>query len=292
MDELEQSADLPNSDAAHTAAAEEHEQQAEQHEQQSGDPDSQEQPEEDDEIEVDGKKFVMPKSAAEKLKAERLMHADYTRKTQEVAETRKQTEAEREQVKQAAAQQQQFIKEIAKVHAIDDQLEQYKALDWNKLSDEDPVGAQKLHFQYQALQQQRQQAAEAVTTKQNEHALVEQQATAKQLQEAEAYVQREVPGWTPERGAVVNDYIQAQGVKLDQATAKAIFANPALIKIFDQAEKFGQLLKKQTAKPSTPAAPPAPVTRVSAARASAKVDPAKMPVDDWMAQRNKQVRGR
>ncbi len=291
MDELEQSAELPNSDAAQTAAAEEHEQQAEQHEQQSDDAASQEQAEEDDEIEVDGKKFVMPKSAAEKLKAERLMHADYTRKTQEVAETRKQIEAEREQVKQAAAQQQQFIKEIAKVHAIDDQLEQYKALDWNKLSDEDPVSAQKLHFQFQALQQQRNQAAEAVAQKQNEHALNEQQATAKQVQEAEAYVQREIQGWTPERGAVVNDYIQAQGVKLDQATAKAIFANPALIKIFDQAEKFGQLLKKQSAKPSTPAAPPAPVTRVSAARASAKVDPAKMPVDDWMAQRNKQVRG-
>lgn len=292
MDELEQSAELPNSDAAHTAAAEEHEQQADQHEQQSDDAASQEQAEEDDEIEVDGKKFVMPKSAAEKLKAERLMHADYTRKTQEVAETRKQIEAEREQVKQAAAQQQQFIKEVAKVHAIDDQLEQYKGIDWNKLSDEDPVAAQKLHFQYQALQQQRHQAAEAVTKAQDEHALVEQQATAKQLQEAEAYVQREVPGWTPERGAVVNDYIQAQGVKLDQATAKAIFANPALIKIFDQAEKFGQLLKKQTAKPAAPAAPPAPPTRVSASRASAKVDPDKMSTEQWMKHRAEQLRKR
>lgn len=291
MDELEQSAELPNSDAAHAAAAEDHEQQAQNHDD-NVDLDSQEHTEEDEEIDIDGKKFALPKSAAAKLQAERLMQADYTRKTQEVADSRKAIEAEREQVKQAAAQQQQFIKEIAKVHAIDDQLEQYKALDWNKLSDEDPVGAQKLHFQYQALQQQRHQAAEAVAQKQNEHALNEQQATAKQVQEAEAYVQREIQGWTPERGAVVNDYIQAQGVKLDQATAKAIFANPALIKIFDQAEKFGQLLKKQVAKPAAPTAPPAPVTRVSAARASAKVDPAKLPVGDWMAQRNKQVRGR
>lgn len=291
MDELEQSAELPNSDAAHTAAAEEHNQQADNHDD-NVDPDSQEQPEEDEEIDIDGKKFALPKSAAERLKSERLMQADYTRKTQEVADSRKAIEAEREQVKQAAAQQQQFIKEIAKVHAIDDQLEQYKALDWNKLSDEDPVGAQKLHFQFQALQSERQNAANAVAQKQNEHALNEQQATAKQIQDAEAYVQREIPGWKPERAAELNEYASKLGVKLDQATARTIVQNPAFLLMMDKAEKFDQLVKKQTAKPSTPAAPPAPVTRVSAARASAKVDPDKMSTEQWMKHRTEQLRKR
>lgn len=291
MDEMEQPVEQLDSDAA-AAAAEEHEQAADQDDQQANDPNSQEQPEEEDEIEVDGKKFVMPKSAAEKLKAERLMHADYTRKTQEVAATRQQVEAEREQVKQAAAQQQQFIKEVAKVHALDDQLEQFKQVDWDALSDQDPVAAQKLSFQYQKLQQARNEAAEAVTQKQNEHALAEERAFATQAQEAEAYVQREIPGWTPERANAVNQFALSQGLKLDQPMAKLIIQQPALIKLLDKAEKFDQLEKKQATKPKTPAPPPAPPTRVGAARASAKVDPAKIPTADWMEQRNKQLRSK
>lgn len=256
------------------------------------DPDLVDPIEEDEEIEIGDKKFALPKSAAERLKSERMMQADYTRKTQEVAETRKAIEAEREQVRQQAAQQQQYIKEVAKVHALDDQLEQYSKLDWNALSDQDPIGAQKLHFQYQALQQQRQQAAEAVAQKQSEHALAEQQTTAKQVQDAEAYVQREITGWTPERAAKVSAFAVAEGVKLDAATAKVLIQNPALLKIMHKAELFDQLAKKQTTKSPTPAAPPAPVTRVGASRATAAKDPSKMSDAEWLAARQEKQRKR
>jgi len=290
MDELEQSAELPNSDAAHDAAAEEHDQAADQHDDQA-DSGSQEEAEEDEEIEIGGKKVAMPKSIAAEIKAGTMRNADYTQKTQAVAAERKAIEAEREQVKQSAAQQQQFIKEIAKVHALDDELAKFKDIDWDRLSDEDPVTVQKLQIRLQTLQRERQVAAESVTQKQNEHALNEQQATAKQVQEAEAYVQREVPGWTPERAKALNTYAASAGLTVDQNLAKVLIQHPALFKIIDQAEKFTQLVAKQSTKPKAPTPPPAPVTRVGAARASAKVDPAKQPVDDWMAQRNKQVRG-
>ena len=48
------------------------------------------------EEELDGAKIRGTKAAIEKIKAERLMQADYTRKTQTVAEERKAVEAERE----------------------------------------------------------------------------------------------------------------------------------------------------------------------------------------------------
>lgn len=291
MDELEQSAELPNSDAAHTAAAEEHDQQADQHDDQD-DSASQEQAEEDEEIEIDGKKFALPKSAAAKLQSERLMQKDYTQKTQAVAERDRGLAAREQELNQRAEQQQQYLDDVAEMRAIDKQLKQFSDLNWNQLIEQDPVQAMQLQQQQRALEAQRNTVAQTVTQKQNDYALQEQQATAKQLQEAEAYVAREIPGWTNERGAAVNAFAAAEGVKLDQALAKLVIQQPALLKIFDKAEKFDQLVKKQSAKPAAPAAPPAPVTRVSAARASAKVDPAKLPVDDWMAQRNKQVRGR
>jgi tetrahydromethanopterin S-methyltransferase subunit B len=290
FDELEQPGATPDSEAAAASAAEEL-QQAEQQHDDDLDPDSQEHAEEEEEVEIGDKKFALPKSAAEKLKAERLMQADYTRKTQEVAETRKSVEAEREQVRQHAEQQQQYIKEIAKVTALDDQIAEYAKLDWNALSDQDPISAQKLHFQYQALQQQRQTAAEAITQKQQQNALVEQQEVAKQIQEAEAYVQREIKGWTPERSTQLNSYAQAEGVKFDQAFAKVLVQNPALIKIMHKAAMFDQLEKKQSTKPApTPA--PAPVTRVGAARATAAKDPSKMTDAEWAKWRSEKNRKR
>ena len=290
MDEMEQPADQLDSDAAATAA-EEHDQQAEQHDDQD-DSASQEQPEEDEEIEIGGRKLAMPKSIAAEIKAGTMRNADYTQKTQAVAAERREVEAERARVREEAQQQQQFIKEVARVHALDDALEQFKQVDWDALSDQDPVQAQKLSFQFQKLQQQRNEAAQAVTQKQTEHALAEERAFATQLQEADAYVQREIPGWTKERGQIINDFAQANGVKLDQAFAKLIIQQPALIRLLDQAEKFHQLEKKQAAKPPAPKDPPPPVKRVGAASAAAKPDPTKMTDAQWYAARNEANRKR
>jgi hypothetical protein len=279
MDELEQPVEALDSDAAATAA-EEHDQQAQQHDDQT-DAASQEQTEEDEEIEIGGKKVAMPKSIAAEIKAGTMRNADYTQKTQAVAAERKAVEAEREQVRQQAAQHQQFIKEVAKVTALDDQLEEFKKVDWQGLSREDPALAQQLRFQYDDLQQKRNEAAQAVTHKQHEHALAEQQTTAKQVQEAEAYVQREIPGWTQERATKVQAFAAAEGLKLDASTARVLIQNPALLKIMHKAELFDQLEKKQKSKPTTPAAPPAPVTRVGASRATAAKDQSKMSDAEW-----------
>lgn len=289
MSELEQPAELPDSDAA-AAAASEHEQAADNHDDQDESA-SQEQPEDDEEIEIGGKKVAMPKSIAAEIKAGTMRNADYTQKTQAVAEERKAVQAEREQVRQQAEQHQQFVKELSKVHALDDQLAEFKKVDWQALSREDPALAQQLRFQYDDLQQKRNEAEQAVTHKQRENALAEQQSTAKQVQEAEAYVRREIPGWTPELATKINQFAEAQGVKMDQSLAKALIANPALIKIMHDAEMF-QRLKKQSTTAKPPAPPPAPVTRVSAARASAAKDPAKMTDAEWHRHRKEQQRKR
>jgi len=79
-------------------------------------------PEEDDEIDVDGKKFLLPKSAAEKLKAERLMHADYTRKTQELALERNNIAQERERVAQEIENNRSDLQDYARLTATEDKL--------------------------------------------------------------------------------------------------------------------------------------------------------------------------
>ena len=71
-----------------------------------------------------------------------------------------------------------------------------------------------------------------------------------------------------------------------------VMQNPAILKALDAAEKFDQLVKKQATKPKAPTAPPAPVTRVSAGRATAAKDPAKMTDAEYFKHREEQRRKR
>ncbi len=250
------------------------------------DADAPEPEEEDEEVEIGDKKFALPKSTAEKLKAERLMQADYTRKTQEVAAERKQIETRAAEVTKQHQESQQYISEIAKVVAIDDQLAQYQNLPWQQLYDTDPVEAMKLDNQFRALQGQRQTAANAVTQKQQQNALAEQQTVAKQVQDAEAYFAREIPGWSRERSGALMNYGVAEGLPGD-VLSQAVLRQPALAKILHKAEMYDQLVKKQSAKPK-PETQEKPVPRISAARAGAQKDPEKMSMDEWAVWRNQQ----
>ena len=87
---------------------------------------------------------------------------DYTKKTQEVAEQRKELEAysqnikvQEENFRQQVELQNMLIGEIAQITALDQQLSQYANVNWNQLSDSDFVEAQKLFFTYNQLQQER-----------------------------------------------------------------------------------------------------------------------------------------
>ncbi|CUI03883.1 Adenylyl cyclase [Janthinobacterium sp. CG23_2] len=278
MDDLEQPV---TQDSAEVVEPAEHDETQQELDADSPDLDT---PEEDDEeVEVGGRKFALPKSAAETLAKERLMQADYTRKTQEVAETRKQIEARAAQVESQAREHQQYIGEIAKVQSIDERLTQFAQLDWDAAIDNDPVQAMKWQQEHRALQLARDQAVSAITQKQQQFALNEQQVTAKQVQDASAYFQREIPGWTAERDNQVAKFAVDEGIPA-QALAAVILKHPQFAKIIHKAELYAQMEKKQTAKPKTPTPPPAPVTRVSSSRATAAKDPDKLSPEEWQKQ--------
>ena len=290
MSDMEQPGESQDSGAAESTAVEDRDLSTAEHgddQHDDADEDSQEQPddEESSEIEVDGKKYALPKSAAEKLQAERLMHANYTQKTQALAEERRQFEATSAQEKQ---QQQEYVQDYAKVVAISDQLALYDKVDWESLIRDDPQQAMLYQQQQRALEGQRQQAVEAVTQKQQQFALNEQQSFAKQVQEASAYVTREIPNWSPERDNQLQKYVQSMGIAEKELTP-VLLKHPALFKVLHKAELYDQMAKKQAVKPP-PAVQEKPVTRVSGSRAPVQRDPSKMSTAEWIAHRNSQLR--
>lgn len=240
----------------------------------------------EEEIDHDGEKFKVPK----KLKDAFMRQQDYTVKTQTLAEQRKAFEATTAQheaeYQQRVQSQQQNLAEYAEVHSIDAQLKQYGEIDWNALTDADPVQAMKLDRQMRQLQQRRGEVVASVTAKQQTQHLQAQQETAKRLQEGRAVLEREIKGWSPEVAKQLNDYGQELGFT---AAELAQVNNPLAVKLLHKAYQFDQLMKKQVAEKPKPVTQEKPVTRITASKGTAAKDPANMSDKEFAEWRSRQI---
>lgn len=260
--ELEQPAPVLDSAAGETAPPDSGEFAQDNLETPDGEQQELQTPEEIEE-ELEGIKLRGSKEALEKLKSERLMQADYTRKTQEVAEHRKAFEAERAQFQQAAQSHQQHIREVAQLVAIEDRLAQFSQVNWQALTDSDPVQALKLHTEFTQLQAHKGQLANALTQRQQAAQHEQQRSRARQLMEARQVLEREIKGWSPELAGKLKEYGLTQGFPEE---AMDTITQPAIVKILHKAHLYDQLQKQRTAKPTATPAPP--VTRVGGGAAS------------------------
>lgn len=236
-----------------------------------------------EEVDYEGEKFKVPA----KLKDALLRQADYTRKTQEVAEERRSLEQQRAEVAQRAEFNQKHVREVAKVMAIDERLEQYQKLDWDSLADADPVQAMKLDRQMRDLQSQRQQAVNSIEQIHERTALETHQATARRLQEAQAEVKRDIPNWSSELDMELKKTAMSFGFNEQEARV----SDPRTIKLVHKAYLYDQLMKERTKSPQA-AEPAKPVTRITAVKTTAVTNPDKLSPDDWLKWRNTQLRKR
>lgn len=221
----------------------------------------QQQPDDFEELEWDGKKFVAPKS----LKDGILRQADYTRKTQEVAETRKALEIREQQIAQQAAASEEELNARVNLMGIDAQIKQYAEVNWDALEQEDPIGAQQHWRRFTALKEQRNEAYNDYAQKQAARTQFTQQDIAKRIEETRTFA-RSIPGWTPEMDSKVIDFAKSKGVS-DHQLAGVI--NPKVYEILNLARLGEQLLtKQQTAAPKAADAPQLQPLTVVGARAN------------------------
>lgn len=130
---------------------------------------------------------------------------DYTQKTQQVAEQRKELEAYAQQIQmqeQAFQQQVQLnnvlIEDVAKITTLDQQLSQYSNVNWQELSDNDFVEAQKHFFTYNQLQQERSQLVSQFEAKKQQIAAQQSQLMADRVAKGKEVLAKEIPGWSQE----------------------------------------------------------------------------------------------
>lgn len=190
-----------------------------------------------DEVELDGQKYRIPKA----VKPAVMMHADYTRKTQELAETRKALEA---QASQQAEVDQAIIDAHAEVVTLDRQLAQYTALtpdQWAAIRNEDPDNYRAHRDAFSDLKEAKREAVEKLTAKKAERTTEAQQATAKRIQDGYAELPKLIPGWNADVENEVAAFGRSLGISQEALTQSV--AEPLNIKILHLAMEGEKALK-------------------------------------------------
>lgn len=239
----------------------------------------------EDEIEYSGKKYRVHKE----LKSQFMMQADYTKKTQELAESRRSFEAETSKMRESM---QKHLVDIANLVNIDQRLQQFGQIDWSKLETDDPLKAQRLWRQHQELKEQRVTVAAQLQEKVQQEELAKQQETAKQREEADAELRRDIPGWSDDMSTKVAEYAVNNGLKPHEVEQ---ISEARIVKLLHKAMKYDELVAKQkSAKSAATQQPePTPAPTLSSRRPAPSTDLNRIrDTDEWMKQRNKQIANR
>jgi len=235
-------------------------------------------------LEVDGQVHTLPAA----LKGAFLRQADYTRKTQELAEHRRALVVERQT---AAAQIQaagQASHDQVRLAALDHQLSEFGGVDWQAYAAQDPHGAQALWGRFQAMAQARDGLARALAHHAERGELRAAREAAEKMAETGRALHQEIDGWSPEVAAKLVDYARAFGVTNEEL---AQMADPRLWKLLHKAYHADQASRGEGASSAAvlaQAVRPAVLVSGSAAGGSGVRD--ELGTKEWMKRRNEIVR--
>lgn len=243
-----------------------------------------------DEIDLEGKKYRIPKA----VKPAIMMHGDYTKKTQELAEQRKQFEASRTA---AQAVDDEHIQAKAKVVALDDRLKEYDdalgkwaVVDWDTLTATNPELAQKEWIRFSQLKnsradlaQARDNATKTVDETAQKRTLEQQNIRSKLIEEATAQLPKLIPGWAPgnEVDLKIAKYGTAEGYS-PKELVEATIQNPRYVATLNKARQWDEYQASQkVAKRAAVQEEARPVAEVGSKSPAAK-NPDRMTTEEWM----------
>ena len=240
-------------------------------------------PEEDlEEFDWNGKKVKVPKG----LKDGVLMQADYTKKTQEVAATRKELEARTQRLDQQFAASEEYLDARADLRGVSKELERFKDYDWSAYQQHrltDPLSADEAWNYAQHLRNQKGQLEATIQQHEGRRTAEAQQETAKRMQETHDYVKANLKGWTPETDKQVIDFALSKGVSREQMQN---LMNPMVYEMLYLARIGQQALSKPAPTPKPKAAPSEPLKVVGGRTTpGARKSLSEMDMDEYAAAR-------
>ena len=245
VEEPQEEAEVPTEETSEDTDAEPTEE--------SEEPEAEEEEQSEDEVpailklKVNGEEVEKPLEEVVALAQQGL---DYTQKTQQVAEQRKELEAYAESIKaqeQAFQEQMQLnnvlIEDVAKITALDQQLNQYANVNWQQLSDSDFVEAQKLFFTYNQLQTERSNLVSQFEAKKQQAVQKQTQLMAEKIAKGKEILAKEIPNWSPETNQALLSTGKDYG--FSDAELNAI-VDPRHVKVLHDAMQWRKLQQKDS----------------------------------------------
>ena len=167
---------------------------------------------------------------------------DYTQKTQQLADQRKQIEQLAQNVQQQYQLQQATIQETSKLYAMDSALQNYQNVNWDAWMDQDPIEASKGWQKFQMLKSQRDETATSIQQAQAKTQYMTQSQLQQQLAEGAKQLASEIKGWSPELATALKTNGLEYGFtdsELDQVY------DPRMVKVLHDAYQWRQLQAKK-----------------------------------------------
>lgn len=213
------------------------------------------------EVEYEGAKYKVPAP----LKDGVMRQSDYTRKTTDVAEARRTLEQREQQFEEQANTHRELVKDFSRFHAIDERLQQLGQMDLQALNAQNPQQAQAVLLELNQLQALRGQVVGSLTQKQQQLQTVRQQAIAKQIGDADAFLKREFKDWSPAKDHELGVYAESAGLNR-QELGQFMLKSPGIMVVLNKAAQWDKFLKEKAKTP--PPKKPEPGTRVGGGQAS------------------------
>ncbi len=232
------------------------------------DPEAEQPQDDDEEFEWDGKVIKGPKGLKDGL----MLKADHTRKTMEIAATRRELEQREQSLAQRAQADEADLHVRASLVAIDAEIAKLSNIDWDTWRRTDFYAAEAGKDRLAALKEGRQQAANYLHQRQDERQVVTQQETAKRLHETRTFAEKNIKGWTPEVDAEVTSFVLSKGIAPELFLGSV---NPAIYELAHLAMIGAKTLSKPTV---TKAPTPVPALKTVTGKSTA---PAVKPVKEW-----------
>lgn len=237
-----------------------------------------------EDVDWEGKKYAVPKELKDAL----MRQSDYTRKTQEIAETRRALEAKEAEIQQRAQVEESHLNDLANLRLVDGVLSKYQNVNWQAENQNDPVATQAKWIDYQQAMQARQALAGRISEAQQQRGLHQQRDIARRLQESEEALRADEKSWTPEKSAQLSQFIrETYGFTVDELAQSL---SPKFVRAMRDAMVGRQAIKNATQKaPPVPAAKP--ITTLKANKPAPRGLSDELSIDEWMRRHNARKKG-
>tara|TARA_R110000744_G_scaffold308082_1_gene416159 strand:+ start:2092 stop:3012 length:921 start_codon:yes stop_codon:yes gene_type:complete len=232
--------------------------------------------------------YTVPKGLEKAI----MQEADYTQKSQGLAQEREALAGERQAAEAAHNMQGAQFEEAVKLAAIDARLAEYDEVDWQQLLQTDQHNgtniAQQLDLERRQLTDSRSRANEELAAKSQQVSAYHREAMVKSAEKTRSALSAKYADWSPSLEESMARFAIGLGVPEQQLRTTT---NQATLEILYKAHKF-DLVEQQraTAKEKKPAPKPAvPAAKVKGRKQGGRPNPDKMSTKDWVSWREKQL---